>query len=52
VEVAETEAVRPIEVAEAVLEEDPEATEAADPTTEATLSYFIHVKTKKNYKKP
>jgi uncharacterized protein YciI len=52
VEVAETEAVRPIEVAEAALEEDPEATEAADPTTEATLSYFFHVKTKKNYKKP
>ncbi len=53
-EVAETEAVRPTEVAEAALEEDPEATEAADPTTEVSrrsLSYFIHVKTKKIIKK-
>ncbi len=51
---AETEAIRPTEVGEAALEEDSEATEAADPTTEATssiFSYFSNVKTK-NYKKP
>ncbi len=48
--VAETEAVRPTEVAEAALEEDPEATEAADPTTEVSrsiLSYFFSCKNKK-----
>jgi hypothetical protein len=44
VEVAEIEAARPTEVAEAALEEDPEASEAADPTTKAprrTLSFFF-----------
>jgi hypothetical protein len=56
VEVAESEAARPTEDAEAAPEGDPEATEAAVPTTKMSRRIFRHyfflVKQKKNYKKP
>ncbi len=54
-EEAETEAVRPTEVTEAALEEDPKATEAADPTTEFSWSilhkFFFSCKKLKIIKK-